>query len=121
MTKHPHHDVIVAFLEGKVVQRYEVVLHDKQPHAWVDYSMNLDSSILPSFVPTEQWRVKPVVERRWYVHDRADTLGDYVTAAEAARCCEHLVRDGLDGIHMIYATAEEQTEYCRSGKFPFVK
>ena len=113
MVPHPHHEVITAFLEGRTVQK------STGHGAWDDYIIGLCSGILPGFDPRDQWRIKPVEVRRWYVHDRFDTLADYVTIGEAAKMAQHAIDDGNDGIHMIYATPEENAEYCNTGKFPF--
>lgn len=114
MSKHVHHEVIVAYLEGKTVQMLLML----KPESWKDYRLVPDAP-LPMFSPEEQWRIKPVEVRRWYVHDRFDTLADYATIDQAAKMALHAIQDGSVGIHMIWATPEENAEYCNTGVFPF--
>lgn len=57
-TKHKHHDVIVAFAEGKLVQRKTV--HD----TWIDFKGV--NGCAPTFTNGEAWRIKQAK----FVYDR---------------------------------------------------
>lgn len=67
-TKHPHHEVITAYLEGKDIQ------FRLQPnHKWtlVESLKNL-SWIMPTFTPEVEYRIRPVTEVKMRV-----TMEDY--------------------------------------------
>jgi hypothetical protein len=53
--KHPHHDIILAYLEGKAI---EYVLYGE----WVDFTLKnawQQHKVIPSFPEDMQFRVKP--------------------------------------------------------------
>lgn len=86
---HPHHDVIVAYLEGKTVQvqRYDVEGNE----IWVDVATcDNNGGTMPAFHTRSTYRIKPIVKpnvtKRFVVR-----LADICTSRQEVvfRPCEH--------------------------------
>ena len=57
MAKHPHHDIIIAFLEGETIQVKSEV-HD----VWGDVVQTAPDTMLNLFDAKREYRIKPVIK-----------------------------------------------------------
>lgn len=57
MAKHPHHDIIIAFLEGETIQ-VKADGHD----VWADMGQTSPDTMLNLFDAKREYRIKPVVK-----------------------------------------------------------
>lgn len=57
MAKHPHHDIIIAFLEGETIQ-VKTEGHD----VWGDVVQTAPDTMLNLFDAKREYRIKPVVK-----------------------------------------------------------
>ena len=54
-------------------------------------------------------------EKRWYLFDKHDCIGDYERAVTAAAEAQRMADDGDEGVHMLYLTKAEKDAYCEYG------
>lgn len=54
-------------------------------------------------------------QRRWYVHDQHDCFDSFETASAAAGHAEWLIHAGQQGVHILYMTEAENSNYCATG------
>lgn len=57
MAKHPHHDIIIAFLEGETIQ-VKTEGHD----VWADVVQTVPDTLSKLFYVGREYRIKPVVK-----------------------------------------------------------
>lgn len=57
MAKHPHHDIIIAFLEGETIQ-VKTEGHD----VWGDVVQTAPDTMLNLFDAKREYRIKPVIK-----------------------------------------------------------
>ena len=54
-------------------------------------------------------------EKRWYVFDKHDCIGEYSMAATAAIEATRLANDNSAGVHILHLTEAEKDAYCSKG------
>ena len=54
-------------------------------------------------------------EKRWYLFDKHDCIGDYERAVTAAAEAQRMADDNCDGVHILHLTEAEKDAYCSKG------